>query len=69
MLKSFHIVLAYLTVIGFVVRGLWSIFDSPMRNQKWVKIAPHAIDTLLLTLGVVMAFNIGASPFDGWLGA
>ena len=40
-----------------------------MRNQKWVKIAPHVIDTLLLTLGVVMAFNIGASLFDGWLGA
>ena len=26
MLKSLHIVLAYLTVIGFVVRGMWSIF-------------------------------------------
>ena len=61
--------LAYLTLISFVVRGMWSIAGSPLRNQKWVKIAPHVIDTLLLTLGVVMAINIGASLFDGWLGA
>ena len=69
MLKSLHIMLAYLTLISFVVRGMWSIAGSPLRNQKWVKIAPHVIDTLLLTLGVVMAINIGASLFDGWLGA
>lgn len=69
MLKSFHIMLAYLTVIGFVVRGIWSIVDSPLKQQKWVRIAPHVIDTLLLSLGVVLAIEIGASVFGGWLGA
>lgn len=69
MLKSFHIMLAYLTALSFVVRGLWAIVDSPLRNQKWVRIAPHVIDTLLLTLGVIMAINIGASLTEGWLGA
>ena len=67
MLKSFHITLAYLTVIGFVVRGLWSILDSPLREQKWVRVLPHIIDTTLLSIGVIMVFSIGASFTDGWL--
>ena len=48
MLKSVHITLAYLTVLGFVVRGLWSIVDSPLREQKWARVLPHVIDTVLL---------------------
>ena len=69
MLKSFHITLAYLTVIGFIVRGLWAIVDSPLRDQKWVRVVPHMIDTALLGIGVVMVFSIGASFTDGWLAA
>ena len=69
MLKSLHITLAYLTVIGFAVRGLWAIVDSPMREEKWVRVLPHLIDTALLSIGVVMVFSIGASFTDGWLAA
>ena len=69
MLKNFHITLAYLTVVGFVVRGLWSLVDSPLRDERWVRIAPHVIDTMLLTIGVVMAVNLSLSPVAGWLGA
>lgn len=67
MLKSVHITLAYLTVLGFVVRGLWSIVDSPLREQKWARVLPHVIDTVLLSIGVIMVFSIGASFTDGWL--
>lgn len=69
MLKSFHITLAYLTTVGFVLRGLWSIVDSPLRKEGWVRVAPHVIDTLLLAAGVTMAISIGASLTSGWLGA
>jgi uncharacterized membrane protein SirB2 len=69
MLKLLHIVLAYLTVAGFVVRALWAFTDSPMRQQQWVRIAPHVIDTALLVLGVAMALQLGLSPVTGWLGA
>lgn len=61
--------LAYLTTLGFIVRGIWSMIDSPMREQKWVRVVPHVIDTLLLALGVTLAFRIGASLSDGWLAA
>ena len=69
MLEAFHIALAYLTVAGFVVRGIWALTDSPLRREKWVRIAPHVVDTLLLTLGVVMAVRLAVSPFSGWLAA
>ena len=68
-LKSSHIALAYLTVVGFVVRAIWAFTDSAMRTRKWVKIAPHVIDTLLLVLGVAMAISLSISPLEGWLAA
>lgn len=69
MLKALHIALAYLTVAGFVIRGVWTMMGSPLRDEKWVRIAPHVIDTLLLSLGVVMAVRLSISPFSGWLAA
>ena len=69
MLKSLHVMLAYATVIGFVVRAVWSLTDSAMLKARWVKIVPHVIDTLLLVLGVAMALNMSLSPVSGWLGA
>ena len=67
MLKSFHVVLAYVTVVGFVIRGVWSVTESPLRFERWVRIAPHVVDTLLLVLGVSLVFQIGASLSDAWL--
>ncbi len=69
MLKVLHVTLAYLTVIGFVVRAVWVFTDSPMRQQTWVRVAPHLIDTTLLLLGAAMALRLGISPVSGWLGA
>ena len=69
MLKLLHVGLAYLTVLSFVVRALWAFSDSPMRREKWARIVPHVIDTLLLVIGVVMALQLGLSPVSGWLGA
>ena len=61
--------LAYLTVTGFIVRAFWSLSGSPMRDERWVRTAPHLIDTLLLALGVVLAIELSLSPFAGWLAA
>lgn len=69
MLGSIHLMLAYLTVLGFVVRGIWSLIDSPLKNQKWVRVAPHVIDTALLVLGVALAVQLSVSPLEGWLAA
>lgn len=69
MLKALHIALAYLTVTGFVLRGVWALTDSPLRHERWVRTAPHVVDTLLLALGVTLALRLGLSPWSGWLAA
>ncbi|MDP6375968.1 MAG: SirB2 family protein [Pseudomonadales bacterium] len=66
-MKSIHIMLVYATVIGFVIRSIWAFTDNPLRGERWVRTVPHVIDTLLLILGVIMAYQISQSPFSGWL--
>ena len=69
-IKSAHIVLAYVTVVGFVARALLAFASSPLRNARWLRIAPHVIDTLLLAFGVTLAIELGISPLvHGWLAA
>ena len=59
-----------LSIMGFVVRGLWMINDSPWLNKKAVKIAPHIIDTVLLITAVFLAWNAAQYPlFNNWLTA
>ena len=68
LIKFLHVALAFITVAGFVVRGLLAVADSPLRNVKWVRIAPHVIDTLLLVCGITLAVQLSLSPLsNGWL--
>ncbi len=69
MIKMFHITAAYLSVTLFVVRAVWAFTSPEMLQQKWVRIVPHVLDTLLLLLGVALALNLAVSPFSGWLAA
>lgn len=69
MIKALHFALAFLTVAGFVIRAGWSYSASDLLQEKWVRIAPHVVDTLLLTLGVVLAFSLPQGPWQAWLGA
>jgi uncharacterized membrane protein SirB2 len=68
-MKAIHVVLAYATVVGFVMRAYWAFTNDAMRNARWVRIAPHAIDTALLVFGVLLAWQVAVSPFEGWLAA
>ena len=67
MLKTLHFSLAFLSVAGFVIRAGWSYSGSDLLQEKWVKIAPHVVDTLLLTLGVMLAFSLSGGPWQSWL--
>lgn len=69
-LKTLHITCAVLSITGYVIRGMWMINGSPWLGKKWVKIAPHIIDTLLLGAGIWLAILIRQYPFvQGWLTA
>lgn len=54
----------------FFLRGVWMLRESPMLQQRWVKIAPHTVDTLLLTSAILLAWQLGFSPLEQpWLAA
>jgi len=70
LLKTVHISFAVLSIAGFVLRWNWSMRKSQLSRHQFTKIAPHVIDTLFLTSGLILAFTIGQYPFtSGWLTA
>lgn len=69
LIRNLHVLLAYVTVIGFVARAALAFMDSSMRSHKLVKILPHVIDTLLLACGLALVFGLGHSFGEGWLTA
>jgi uncharacterized membrane protein SirB2 len=70
LVKWLHISCAALTITGFVVRGYWMYRDSPRLRQRWVRIAPHGVDTLLLLSALWLMVATQQYPFvHGWLTA
>lgn len=44
--------------------------ESTMLQQRWVKIIPHIVDTLLLTSAIIIVIMSGQYPFaQDWLTA
>lgn len=69
-IKNIHITFAAVSGAFFLLRGLWMLLDSPMLQQRWVKIVPHVVDTLLLTSALVLVLWSGQYPFvQTWLTA
>ena len=70
LVKLLHMSSALLSISGFVVRGLWMLTDSPMRQKKWVKITPHIVDTILLVSAIILVVQTAQYPFEqAWLTA
>lgn len=67
-LKAIHITFAALSFTGFFIRGIWMLRDSKLLTQRWVKIAPQAVDTVLLVSAIVLAVQLRFSPMEQpWL--
>lgn len=70
LLKHFHMSCAALSFTLFFLRGIWSFSGSTIMRQRWVKVVPHVVDTLLLVSALALAFTIQQYPFvNGWLTA
>jgi uncharacterized membrane protein SirB2 len=54
-LKHFHMTCAALSGSLFLLRGAWMLRASNMLQAKWVRIAPHIVDTLLLASAIGLA--------------
>lgn len=69
-IKILHLGCVVLSYSLFFLRGLWVLRASPVMQQRWVKIAPHIIDTVLLGSAITLAVLLGISPFTApWLAA
>jgi uncharacterized membrane protein SirB2 len=70
MLKHLHMSFAALSGGLFLLRGVWMLRASSMLQARWVRIAPHIIDTLLLASAIGLAVWSSQYPFvQSWLTA
>lgn len=52
------------------MRGLWMLSDSLRLNQRWVRVVPHVVDTVLLGSAIAMAVISAQYPWaQAWLAA
>lgn len=69
-IKLIHIGCAIISLSGFTVRGLLAIGGSAYLQQRWVRVLPHLVDTLLLSSAIYLAWVSQQYPFvAGWLTA
>ncbi|PTR17093.1 MULTISPECIES: SirB2 family protein [unclassified Nitrosospira] len=69
-IKMIHVTSVVISYLLFSLRGIWMMQDSVALKQRWVKITPHIVDTVLLTSAIALAVKIGQDPIhDSWLGA
>jgi uncharacterized membrane protein SirB2 len=70
LLKMIHVGSIILSYLLFMTRGIWMMQDSANLQQRWVKILPHIIDTVLLTSAIALAVILQQNPLsDSWLSA
>lgn len=68
LLRSLHITTVYLTLILFLLRGVWMLIESPRLQARWVRIVPHINDSLLLLAAIAMLVTSGLNPLQQpWL--
>ena len=56
MIKHVHILLIIVSFVGFISRIILAEINPHWLKQKWIKITPHVIDTLLLLSGVALIY-------------
>ncbi|WP_390594747.1 SirB2 family protein [Simiduia litorea] len=67
-LKHLHATFALLSLIGFVLRGIWLLRSSPLFQAKLTKILPHINDTLLLGSAIALVVSYQWNPLHHpWL--
>lgn len=69
-LRGVHVSCAVLSGAGFLARGALMLARSPLLGSRFVRIAPHVVDTVLLAAGIGMAVLARISPWaHPWLAA
>ncbi|MCE7915110.1 MAG: regulator SirB [Nitrosomonas sp. PRO4] len=70
LLKMIHVGSVIVSYMLFFLRGIWYMQKSENLHQRWVKILPHVVDTILLVSAITLAFIIQQDPLThSWLTA
>jgi uncharacterized membrane protein SirB2 len=54
-----HVSTALLSISGFIFRGILRFRGSDLVNRKWLKIAPHIVDTVLIISAIILLIQSG----------
>lgn len=69
-LKYLHIAALTLSVALFLLRAGWAVRGSTRLERRWVRVVPHAVDSVLLASGVALMVTLRAWPSEQpWLAA
>jgi uncharacterized membrane protein SirB2 len=70
LLRDIHISCVVLSGTGFFARGVLMLCASPVLAQRWLRVVPHVVDSVLLGSAVLLALQSGQYPVaQGWLSA
>jgi len=68
--RALHVGCAALSVAGFAARGALMLADSRWLGARFVRVAPHVVDTVLLASALWLAWFFGQGPFvHAWITA
>lgn len=68
--KHLHLTCVLLSLVLFLIRGTWALYYPAKLEQRWIKILPHLIDTVLLISAVSLVVMLQQYPLvHGWLTA
>lgn len=69
-LKLVHVSAVAVSYALFVLRGIWMMRGSKLLHQRWIRFAPHVVDTVLLASAIALVVMLRQYPFvDNWLTA
>jgi uncharacterized membrane protein SirB2 len=66
-IKHLHVTAVAVSLLLFTLRGAWMLASPDRLQQRWARIVPHVVDTLLLLSALWLASQIGAEVPNGWL--
>lgn len=64
LLKHLHVTCVVITGVGFLLRGFWMLRVSPQLDRRWVKVAPHVVDTVLLGTAIALVVLTHQLPWE-----
>lgn len=67
LIKHLHVTAAGLSILFFIIRAYWSVTENALLQKKAVKIAPHIIDTVLLTAAILLSMMLGSAASQPWV--